>query len=86
MKVKKVVFAAVVCAALMSTQAVLAEEQPLRMGFAFDNAEVSSVEMLELNGTEMEETEGAWLSPEAMFPNFSLMWNGGPYCPVACLV
>jgi len=44
----------------------MAEEQPIGaegMDFAFDNAEVSSVEMSELSGVEMEETEGAKYRP-----------------------
>ena len=63
MKVKNVAVAAAVCAALVGSQASLAEEQPIAaegMDFAFDDAEVSSVEMSELSGVEMEETEGAW--------------------------
>ena len=39
----------------------MAEEQPIGaegMGFAFDNAEIASVQMSELSGTEMDETEG----------------------------
>jgi hypothetical protein len=37
----------------------MAEEQPIGaegMGFAFDNAEIASVQMSELSGTEMDET------------------------------
>jgi len=63
MKVKKVAVTAAVCAALMGTQAVLAEEQPFAaegMDFAFDDAKVTSVQMSELSGVEMEETVGAW--------------------------
>jgi len=40
----------------------MAEEQPLAaegMDFAFDDAQVSSVEMSELSGVEMDETKGA---------------------------
>ena len=50
----------------MGSQASFAEEQPFPaegMGFAFDNAEVSSVEMSELSGSEMDETEGAKYAP-----------------------
>jgi hypothetical protein len=50
-----------VCAALMGSQGVLAEEQPFQaegMDFAFDDAKVASVEMSELSGAEMDETEG----------------------------
>ena len=85
MKVEKVALAAAVCAALMGTQAVLAEKQPLRMGFAFDSAEVSSVEMLELSGAEMEETVGAFswpfplevFSPMPVFPSSWENWANG---------
>jgi hypothetical protein len=60
MKVKKVALAAAVCAALMSTLGVAAEDQPFPaegMGFAFDTSEISRVS--ELSGDEMDETEGA---------------------------
>jgi hypothetical protein len=67
MKVKNVAVTVAVCAALMGSQGVLAEEQPFQaegMDFAFDDAKVVSVQMSELSGTEMEETEGAeWVSP-----------------------
>jgi len=66
MKVKNVAVTAAVCAALMGTQGVMAEEQPIGaegMDFAFDNAEVSSVEMSELDSSEMDETKGAWWWP-----------------------
>jgi len=66
MKVKKVAVTVAVCAALMGGQACFAEEQPFAvggMGFAFDGAKVSSVQMSELSGLEMEETEGAWTPP-----------------------
>ena len=62
MKVKKVAVTAAVCAALMGTQASFAEEQPFAaegIDFAFDDAQVSSVEMNELSGSEMDETVGA---------------------------
>jgi hypothetical protein len=62
MKVKKVAVTAAVCAALMGSQASFAEEQPFAaegMGFAFDDAQGSSVEMSELSGSEMEKTKGA---------------------------
>jgi len=62
MKVNKVAVTAAVCVALMGSQAGFAEEQPFAeegMGFAFDDGEVSSVEMSELSGVEMEETLGA---------------------------
>jgi len=66
MKVKKVAVTAAVCAALLGSQGVMAEEQPIAaegMDFAFDNAQVFSVQMSELSGTEMEETEGAsWVN------------------------
>jgi hypothetical protein len=68
MKVKKVAVTAAVCAALLGSQGVMAEEQPIGaegMDFAFDDAQVSSVQMSELSGVEMEETEGAWLSNAA---------------------
>ncbi|RUM92397.1 MAG: hypothetical protein DSZ28_09655 [Thiothrix sp.] len=66
MKVKKVAVTAAVCAALLGSQGVMAEEQPIGaegMGFAFDDAQVSSVQMSKLSGSEMEETEGAWGGP-----------------------
>ena len=69
MKVKKVAVTAAVCAALLGSQGVMAEEQPIGaegMGFAFDDVRVSSVEMSELSGTEMEETEGAYGLPSAV--------------------
>ncbi|RUM92396.1 MAG: hypothetical protein DSZ28_09650 [Thiothrix sp.] len=62
MKVKKVAVTAAVCAALMGSQASFAEEQPLAaegMDFAFDDAQVSSVQVSELSGLEMDETKGA---------------------------
>jgi len=61
--VKKVAVTAAVCAALIGSQGVMAEEQPIGaegMGFAFDDAQASSVQMSELSGSEMEETEGAF--------------------------
>jgi len=67
MKVKKLAVTAAVCAALMGTQGVMAEEQPIGaegMDFAFENGKVSSVQVSELNGTEMDETEGALGSPQ----------------------
>ena len=67
MKVKKVAVTAAVCAALMGSQASLAEEQlfPTEgMNFAFDDAKVSSVGMSELSGMEMDATEGEfWPRP-----------------------
>ena len=66
MKVKNLAVTAAVCAALMGTQGVMAEEQPIGaegMDFAFDNAQVSSVEMSELSGVEMDETEGSKFKP-----------------------
>jgi len=45
----------------MINQVFIAEEQPFSsdgMDFAFDDAQVSSVEMSELSGSEMDETEG----------------------------
>jgi hypothetical protein len=63
MKMKKVAVTAAVCAALLGSQGVMAEEQPIGaegMDFAFDDAQVSSVEMSELSGTEMDATEGAY--------------------------
>jgi len=69
MKVKKVAVTAAVCAALMGSQASFAEEQPFAaegMGFAFDDAQGSSVEMSELSGSEMDETEGASGWPTAI--------------------
>jgi len=65
MKVKKVAVTAAVCAALLGSQGVMAEEQPIGaegMGFAFDDAQVSSVEMSELSGVEMDETKGSKFS------------------------
>jgi len=62
MKVKKVAVTAAVCAALLGSQGVMAEEQPIAaegMNFAFDDAQVSSVEMSKLSGVEMDETVGA---------------------------
>ena len=62
MKVKKVAVTAAVCAALMGTQAVVAEEQRFAaegMDFAFDDAKVSSAQMNELSGSEMDETVGS---------------------------
>jgi hypothetical protein len=69
MKVKKVAVTAAVCAALMGSQASFAEEQPFAaegMGFAFDDAQVSSVQMSELSGSEMDETEGRFLLTPAI--------------------
>jgi hypothetical protein len=63
MKMKKVAVTAAVCAALLGSQGVMAEEQPIGaegMDFAFDDAQVSSVQMSELSGAEMDATEGAW--------------------------
>ena len=57
MKLKKVAVTAAVCSALMGPQAVVAEEEDT--GFAFDNAQVSSLEMSELSGSEMDATRGA---------------------------
>ncbi|RUM92399.1 MAG: hypothetical protein DSZ28_09665 [Thiothrix sp.] len=62
MKVKKVAVTAAVCAALLGSQGVMAEEQAIGaegMGFAFDDAQVFSVQMSELSGSEMDATEGA---------------------------
>ena len=62
MKVKKVAVTAVVCAVLMSIQAVVEDEKPFPaegMGFAFVNSEGSSVQVSELSGPEMDETKGA---------------------------
>ena len=83
MKVKNVAVTvtAVVCAALVGTQGVMAEEQPTGaedMGFAFDNAEVASAEMSELSGAEMDETEGAWV-PQATGATLGAGWNAYQY-------
>jgi hypothetical protein len=78
MKVKKVAVTAAVCAALLGSQGVMAEEQPIGaegMDFVFDDAEVSSVEILELSGMEMEVTKGAssymWWGPEVVSPDWA---------------
>ena len=78
MKVKNVAVTAAVCAALMGSQATFAEEQPEGMDFAFDNAEGSSVQMSELSGSEMDETEGAWVYP-ALNGGVGLLTSTGAY-------
>jgi len=83
MKVKRVAVTATVCAALLGSgsQGVMAEEQSIGaegMDFAFDNAQVSSVEMSELSGVEMEETEGAWI-PQAAGAALGAGWNAYQY-------
>lgn len=57
MKLKKVAVTAAVCSALIGPQVVVSEEEGT--GFAFDNAQVSSVEMSELSSSEMDATRGA---------------------------
>ncbi|RUM92402.1 MAG: hypothetical protein DSZ28_09680 [Thiothrix sp.] len=76
MKVKKVAVTAAVCAALLGSQGVMAEEQPLAaegMDFAFDNAQVFSVQMSELSGSEMDATEGEFWP--IVFGGAALLWS-----------
>jgi hypothetical protein len=80
MKVKKVAVTAAVCAALLGSQGVMAEEQPIGaegMDFAFDDAGVTSVQVSELGATEMSETEGAYGPVDAAIGAGSGLYGGG---------
>jgi Zn-dependent protease len=64
----------------MGSQGVLAEEQPFQaegMDFAFDDAQVASVQMSELSGSEMDETEGAYGPVDAVIGGGSGLYGGG---------